>query len=88
MVEIPEEVGRSIRDLMREMGVFINPSKLEVIRKTKSGLNIYTENYVLIYNRDKRKLLIRSNHYLEPRERSKPKSREETKPENEGKGWW
>jgi len=86
-MSLPDFISNVLTKLEKERHIYVSPEALEILRKTKSGYNIYTRNYVIIYNIEKGSVLIRSNHYLEPKSKAKQSRRKEVsylEPENEG----
>lgn len=87
-MSLPDFISNVLTKLEKEKHIYVSPETLEILRKTKSGYNIYTRNYVIIYNIEKGSVLIRSNHYLEPKaSRKQSRKREVGYLEPEEAGW-
>ena len=53
--------------LLEEHKIIVVRDAVEIVRKTKSGYNIYTRNYIIFLNVEKGSAIIRPNHYAEGR---------------------
>ena len=75
---------------LAEQGIEVSRNAVEIVRKTKNGFSMYTSNYIIIANVEQHKILIRSNHYLEPKSSNRKQSRRKEvgylEPESEP-GW-
>lgn len=81
-----EDIVGRVLDKLREHRIIVARSAVEVVRKTKSGYNVYTSNYIIFLNTEKGSAIIRSNHYLEDRVRGRAGRREHAEAVGED-GW-
>ena len=74
------EILKKVLEYLEDHGTYVDVSKVEIVRGTKKGFNLYTSNWKMIVTFDPPRMLIRS-----PLEEQSTTTKKES---TEEKKWW